>query len=94
MLLILGEERKLRSSTFRNFLQPLLISSIAGPNILLKHLFSNILSLCSVLNVRNQGKITVSYILIVYCFTEPTKTKYYEQNGNKNSQNVIVLVKT
>jgi hypothetical protein len=47
-------------------------SSLFGPNILFSTLFSNTLSLCSFLNVRDQvshayrttGKITVSYILI------------------------------
>jgi hypothetical protein len=54
------------------FLQPPVTSSLFGPNILLSTLFSNTLSLCSSLNVRDQvshpyrttGKILVSYILI------------------------------
>jgi hypothetical protein len=46
-------------------------SSLFGPNILLRTLFLNILSLCSTLNVRNQvshlykttGRIMILYIL-------------------------------
>jgi hypothetical protein len=49
-----------------------LTSSLFSPNILLNTLFSNTLSLCSFLNVRDQvshpygttGKIIVLYILI------------------------------
>jgi hypothetical protein len=50
----------------------LVTSSLFGPNILLSTLFSNTLSLCSSLNVRDQvshpykttGKIIALYILI------------------------------
>jgi hypothetical protein len=37
-----------------SFLQPPVISSLFGPNILLSTLFSNTLSLCCFLNVRDQ----------------------------------------
>jgi hypothetical protein len=55
-----------------SFLHPPATSSTCGPNILLSTLFSNILSLCTSLNVRDQvshpyrtaGKIIVLYILI------------------------------
>ncbi|PNF43097.1 hypothetical protein B7P43_G02301, partial [Cryptotermes secundus] len=64
ILTMLGEEY--------SFLQPPVTSSLFGPNILLNTLFSNTLSLCSSLNVRDQvshpyrttGKIIVLYILI------------------------------
>jgi hypothetical protein len=67
---ILGEEYILWSSSLRSFLQPPVTSSVFGPNILLNTLFSNTLSLCSSLNVRDQvshpyrttGKIIVFYI--------------------------------
>jgi hypothetical protein len=52
ILLILGEENKLWSSSLCSFLQPTVTSSLFGPNILLKTLFSNTLSLCSSLNIR------------------------------------------
>jgi hypothetical protein len=50
ILITLGEEYKLWSS----FLQPPVTSSLFGLNILLSTLFSNTLSLCSSLNVRDQ----------------------------------------
>jgi hypothetical protein len=49
ILIILGEEYK-----FCSFLQPPVTSSLFDPNILLNTLFSNTLSLCSSLNVRDQ----------------------------------------
>ncbi|PNF26626.1 hypothetical protein B7P43_G10242, partial [Cryptotermes secundus] len=53
-----------------SFLQPPVTSSLFGPNILLNALFSNTLSLCSSLNVRDQvshpyrttGKIIILYM--------------------------------
>jgi hypothetical protein len=54
-----------------NFLHSPVTSSLLCPNILLRTLFSNTLSLCSYLNVRDQvshpykttGRIMVLYIL-------------------------------
>jgi hypothetical protein len=64
--MIFGDEYKLRRSSLCNFYSPP-ISSLFGPNILLRTLFSNTLSLCSYLNVRDQvlhpyktDRITVS----------------------------------
>ncbi|PNF19927.1 hypothetical protein B7P43_G11504, partial [Cryptotermes secundus] len=54
VLIILREEYKLRTSSLCSLLQPPVTSSLFSPNILLNTLFSNTLSLCSSLNVRNQ----------------------------------------
>jgi hypothetical protein len=53
-LIIFGEEYKIRSSSLCNFLHSPVTSSLFGPNILLRTLFSNPLSLCSSLNARDQ----------------------------------------
>jgi hypothetical protein len=52
-LIISGDEHKLWSSPLRSFLYSHVSSSLLGPNILLSTLFSNTLSLCSSLNVRD-----------------------------------------
>jgi hypothetical protein len=72
ILIILGVVYKLWSSLLCSCLQPPITSSLYGPNILLSTLFSNALSLCSSLNVRDKvshhyrttGKIIVMHILI------------------------------
>jgi hypothetical protein len=53
-LIISSHEFKLWSSPLCNFLHSPVTSSLLGPNILLSTLFSNTLSLCSSLNVRDQ----------------------------------------
>jgi hypothetical protein len=67
-LIMFGEEYIIRSSSLCNYLQSPVNSSLFGPNILIKTLFSNTLSLCSSPNVRDQvshpykttGRIMVS----------------------------------
>jgi len=51
---ILGEEYRSLSSTLCSYIHSLVTSSLLGPNILLKTLFSDTLSLHSSLNVNDQ----------------------------------------
>jgi hypothetical protein len=53
ILIILAEEYKIWSSSLCSFLHPPVTASIFGQNILLNTLFSNTLSLCSSLTVRD-----------------------------------------
>jgi hypothetical protein len=54
ILIMLGEECKLWSSSLCSFLQPPITSSLFDPNIHLNTLFSNTFSLCSSHNIRDQ----------------------------------------
>jgi hypothetical protein len=49
-----GDEYRSLSSSLCSLLQSPVASSLLGPNILLSTLFSNTLSLCSSLSVRDQ----------------------------------------
>ncbi|PNF43690.1 hypothetical protein B7P43_G14620 [Cryptotermes secundus] len=69
VLIMLGED-----SSLCNFLPPPETSTLFGPNILLTTLFSNTLSLCSSLNVRDQvlhpyrttGKIVMCILIFMF----------------------------
>jgi hypothetical protein len=71
-LIISGDGYKLWISLLCNFLHSPVTSSLVGPNILLNTLFSNTLSLCSSLNVRDQVSHpykTTSRIMVLYILT-------------------------
>jgi hypothetical protein len=54
ILIILCEDCKLRSSSICSFLHPPVTSSLLSPNILFSKQFSNTLSLCSSLKLKDQ----------------------------------------
>jgi hypothetical protein len=70
-LMIFRYEYKILSSSLCNFLHSRVTSSLLGPNILLRTLFSNYPSLCSSLSARDQvshpykttGTLMVFYVL-------------------------------
>jgi hypothetical protein len=90
-----GEEFKLWHSSLCSFLEPPVILSLFGLNILLSILFSDTLSLCSSFNVRDQVsilykttcKIIVLYIPILCFYTSDEKTKSSVLNGSKKYVN-------
>jgi hypothetical protein len=66
---MLGEEYELQSSSLCSFLRSPVTSFLFGPNILLRTLFSNTLSLYFYLNVRDQVshpyRTTVKFIVLL-----------------------------
>jgi hypothetical protein len=90
ILSILGEEYKLWSSSLYSLAQPPVASSLLGPNILLNILYSNTLSLCSSLNVRDKvshpyrttGKIIVLYVLIFVFREQMSRQKFLDWIAN------------
>jgi hypothetical protein len=83
-LIIFGDENKIWSSSLCNLSHSHVTSSFFGPNILLSTLFSNILSLCSSLNVLFHSFysiIILYYSLSSYSFT---KNKLFSIQKNCN----------
>jgi hypothetical protein len=83
--IILGKEYKLCSSSLCSFPHLPVTASLFGPNILFSNLFSNTLSLCSSLNVRDDvshpykttGKIIVVNILTFTFFYSRQKDRKF-----------------
>jgi len=81
---IFGDQYRKLSSSLCILLHFIVTSSPLGPNIFLSTLFSNTLSLCFSLNVKDQAshpykttrKISVLYILIFIFFIANRKPKY------------------
>jgi hypothetical protein len=70
-LMISGDKHKIWSSSLCNFFHSPVTSFLFGPNILLETLFSNTLSLCSSLHVRDQVSHphkTTGSIMVLYFF--------------------------
>jgi hypothetical protein len=94
---MLGEEYKLWSSWLCNCLNPLAITSLLGPTILLSTPFLKTLSLCSSHNVKNQvsylykttDKIMELYILVIHFYTADKNTQDSVLSGSKDSSNLI-----
>jgi hypothetical protein len=65
ILIILGEEYKSRSFLLCSFLHPPITSLLFGPNIVPSTLFSNTLSLCSSLKVRDRHTLAYRILIIM-----------------------------
>jgi hypothetical protein len=80
-----------------SFFHPAITPSLFGPNILLNTLYSNTLSLCSSLTIRDHvshpyrttGKIIVLYILTFTFFDSRREEKCSGPNGSMHYQNSI-----
>jgi len=68
-LIILGEMYTLCNSSLCSLLQPPATSSLSEPNILLSTLFSNTLSLCSSLSLRDQVSYPYKTSRIMFFYT-------------------------
>jgi hypothetical protein len=70
ILITLGEEYKSWSSSLCSFLRPHIASFLFRPNILLSTPFSNIFSLCSSLNARDEvSQVCRTMVLYILIFT-------------------------
>jgi hypothetical protein len=75
--LIFDEEYKLCSYSLCSLFHSPVTSSLFGWNILLSTLFSNTLSVCPSLNVRDQ----VSQSQLLFCVIRDPATEYWAQEG-------------
>jgi hypothetical protein len=92
IIIVLGKMYELRCCSLYNFLEPHVTSSLLSPKILLSTLYSNTLSLCSFLNVRDRvshpyrtiSKITVFYIQIFMFLDSRQEEKGSGLDGSKH----------
>jgi hypothetical protein len=73
LIILIIIDYKLWSPSLGNFLQPPVTSSLFGPNIVLWNLFSNTISLCSSLNIKDMvsqnTKLQAILQLFVFSFS-------------------------
>jgi hypothetical protein len=86
-LMISGDEYKLWSSSLCNVLHSPVTSSLLGPNILLRTLFSNTLSLTDQVSHphKTTGRLMVLYTLTFTFLDRRRDDKKTEPNGTKHS---------
>jgi hypothetical protein len=94
---MLGKDYKSWSSSLCSFLHSPVTSSLCGPSILPSTLFSNTLSSCSSLNVRDEvshpyrttGKIIILQIQFLSSLERDEKKEGSGLNGGKLYQNSV-----
>jgi hypothetical protein len=98
-LIIFGDEFKIWSFSLCNFLYSSVTSSIFGPDIFLGTLFSNTLSLCSSLKVRDQishpfkitGRLWFCIFFYLYIPWGQERRQKTEPHDRKHSPNLDPL---
>ena len=94
--IIFGEEQRSTGSSLCSFLHSPVTSSLLGPNILFRTLFSNTLSLRSSLNVNNKVSHpyntidkTIDLCILIFIYIVNLKTKHSAPNDKNNSLALI-----